>query len=326
MKVYQFLLTITIFFLTWILTQTTILAQESPFSLRISPSFHDITLSQNVSRQEIEVQIENTSKQDLTFELSSMDVTQDNTTGKTILLPSSKNNSYLLAPYISFPENNIIIKAGEKKKIKAIIENSPSLSVGGHYGAIVAQAKVNNEKTKSNAIVASISSLIFLNKEGNVKASLVIQDIPELNKKIRFTHPNKITLSMVNKGTIHLIPYGRFEIKDSLGRIVAKAVINEDSAIILPTIQRNISARITNISLSLPFSYYTFVVLGRDSLALTNYSYYGSYFYINPYFAVLLISTIGIGILQRKKIYHFVHRIAKTLHQNIIIKPKSKHN
>lgn len=322
MKFYRLLFTLIIAYSILFTQQIPLLAAEQSSMLFISPSFHKVNISEQEERKTVFTKIKNTSSQDLTIQLSVVDINQINGTGRMTLVSANKNSLYSLKKYITFPEETFALKAQEAKTVPVII-NSSTMNAGGYYGAIVFEARGNNESVKKSGAVHGISTLLFITKTGDIKPAISVKQIITLKSNIQFSYPNNLEVIFTNKGNVDLIPYGRIEIYDPFNRLLSKGVLNDSSDIVLPGVERTIVAKMDKTALTLPFSLNKVIIYGQDSQKITSYTYSSNLLYFNPIFLLIILLLFIASFVYRNKIYTCVINSVNKFKKKKIIKSVS---
>lgn len=323
MKFYRLLLTLSIVFSVLFTQQAYSLAAEQSSMLFITPSFHKVTIAEQEQRKTILTKIKNISTQDLTIQLSVVDINQSNGTGRMNLVSANKNSLYSLKKYITFPEEIFVLKAQETRTVPIIV-NSSTMNAGGYYGAIVFEARGNNQLIKKSGALHGISTLLFITKTGDIKPAITVKQIITLKSNLQFSYPNNLEVLFTNKGNVDLIPYGRIEIYDAFNRLVSKGVLNNSSHIVLPGVERTIVAKMDKIAITMPFSINKVIIYGQDSQKITSYTYSSSLIYFNPLFLGIVFLIFIICFVYRKKIYPYVINSVNKFKKMKIIKSVSK--
>ncbi len=201
----------------------------------LSPPFADIEIINNEDK-EFELEIGNDGEADLVFKLSVVDFGSLDESGGVAFLtanPSKDERKYALASWISLEKSEVVVAAKSKEIVKITILNKESLLPGGHYGAVLATLR-NEEKSLGDKVGVnqSLASLLYVQKSGNEKRNLVLRNIYWRNPTLKLL--DEVELRFENNGNTHLVPRGKVEIKNIFNKVVAKGIINEASAKILP--------------------------------------------------------------------------------------------
>lgn len=276
-------------------------AQEN--GIRVSPAFLEVELDEAESEKEVEIEIENLTNETISLDFFAIDFRQANELGGVDFLGvNSQDYSYSLASFISFETTSITLEKGESQSLNVTITNRPDLSPGGHYAAIVGNLEGENDRNEESALVKpAVSSLILLRKSGGEVFSISLLETNWPNT-LMFGFPNRqLQLLLQNEGNVHLIPYGTVTIKDIFGKEIAKGSINNASSIILPEARRWVDVRLDEINYSLPFSFVTMDIKGRDSIDKTTFVYSQTAILINPILLAILVLISGITIFYLKK-------------------------
>ncbi len=280
---------------------STLFAQKHNGVLEVSPAYLEVVLEKPDEEKAIELQYSNTSKQSVSLELYAIDFKQQGEQGGIIFLgEDSKTYSYSLSSFLSFESNNLEIASGEKRTFIVKVKNREDISPGGHYAAIIARQV---QDTNETSVSPAVSSLVFMRKTGGERFNLSVQKIGWPRLPIQFSVPLHIEITFQNAGNIHVIPYGRAEIRDMFGRLLYKGIVNDSSAIIFPESRRRISLDFKAVEAMLPFSLNSFRVVGNDSLHKVQYVYQDSFLYINPptFIVIILISILLLIFIRRER-------------------------
>lgn len=157
--------------------------------------------------------------------------------------PAPRNDFRALVASIS----DVNLAAGQKKDISVKISIPKDAHSGGYYGAI-RFVPVNNGSQSSNVgLTASVGTIVLVTVPGDLteKATLV-QISAEQNDKAKsfITSGNVSVLTRLkNDGDIHLKPFGRVQVKNAFGKVVASYEFNnvDPRANILPESTRKFS-------------------------------------------------------------------------------------
>jgi len=226
------------FVCTFLLSHSTVLAEENSRGIVLSPAFQEILLDTNDKQRDFSLSVTNTENSAVTLRITVFDFGSLDESGGVAFLGAENDLSkkYALASWIRPEKDVFMLESNETKKILVTIENREGLSPGGHYGALLFRGEGTNEEggTSSNSIALkqSLSSLVFVKKIGGEIYHLELKESKYENNPVLFQ--DMMRLRFQNSGNVHLIPRGTITVTDPLKRIVGKGVINEESAIILP--------------------------------------------------------------------------------------------
>ena len=178
---------------------------------------------------------------------------------------------------------------GKNTEIISII-NAENLAAGGHYGAIIYKPSaisslLNNTKV---SFIPSVASLIFLVTAGGGTQDLKLSNI--LQSRIDFSLPTTTSFIMANSGNTQTDPIGYVSLSGPGHHLIAQAIINHTSTLILPSSSVLMSVKLpTNNSLFAWPGIYTlkFVYSYSGSDKLTTIT--KSFVYINLLLVALLV-------------------------------------
>ncbi len=261
----------------------------------VDPAFVEVTLQQPQQEKQIIISYTNNTNSSLRLEFFALDFRQKDELGTLSFLGAeSKSFSYSLSSFLQFETNTMTLAPKEKQNLRIYVTNRPDLSPGGHYAAVVAKEIDNGQVQNGQTQVSpAISALIFLRKEGGERFNLSLNNMNWPESWLVFSHPKDIVLTFQNEGNIHLVPYGRVEIRDWSGRLTYKGVINTSSLRVFPETRRQIKVDMQQQAWNLPVTIEQISVSGSDSLNKTKFLSQQSYLFIDPllliFFAIIIL-------------------------------------
>lgn len=276
-------------------------AQESKNgSLEVSPAYLEVVLEEPGIGKTFEITYRNNSSQSMSLDIFPIDFKQQGERGGVIFLDEDvKSYSYSLSSFLTFETNHLQLEPNSEKTLTVTVTNRQDLSPGGHYAAIVAKNVSSSQET--NSVSPAISTLIFMRKMGGEWFNLSIRSLDWPTSVVALSMPKTTDILFQNEGNIHVVPYGRVEIKDMFGRLVAKGVMNTTSAIVMPESRRLIPVQFTRLERMAPISFNTLEINGSDSLRKTRYTYQETFLYIHPAVLLVLLVVVGFIILRRRR-------------------------
>lgn len=191
----------------------------------VGPGRSEINL-QPGETQTIFVSIANRISDDRTFKLEVVDVTGSSDGSSALNLVEGERGPYSITDYISFPEDTMTLKLGDRARVPVTVSLPPNAEPGGYYGSIlVSTVQVGQEATDTamprNPIIARVGSHVFLTVGGQQQytgETLGIDTIPSTNW---YTEgPINLGITYENTGSVHLNPYGEITITNILGEQV----------------------------------------------------------------------------------------------------------
>jgi len=247
--------------------------QNTAKGFSVNPFFQEINLEKDQAEKTFAVEITNNTENLAVLKLSVVDFGALDESGGVAFLGDSKNltNKYSLASWISLENDGLVINSGEKQSVRVTIQNKESLAPGGHYAAILAKLDSSDNSLDHDAskvaLDPSFSSLIFVRKIGGEIYGLSLKD-QEISKGI-LGLPSNIRLRFQNTGNVHVTPHGLVRLSDPLGREVARGIINQESALILPETFRIFPTSLQKTALAFVPGYYKLAIDyrydGKDS-------------------------------------------------------------
>ncbi len=282
-----------------------LLATELSFAKNIvvEPAYQTIDLNKGEAA-EAEITLKNNTDKAITFNLFTLNFSQNDSGVIEFLGKDVTSYSFALASYISLPQDSITVEAQSTDTVTVTINDRQDLSPGGHYAAVVAQAEGVENIKSATQFTPALASLLLLRKTGGEIFNLSLKDISWPHRFIHFRYPRNVALTFHNEGNIHVIPRGRVEVYDMFGRLTHKGVLNTASKYIFPSSRRTIEVPISRVAFTLPVSIDHVIIKGNDSLNKVSYSYRETYLYINPLFAgilVFVIAAVCYTFIRRRK-------------------------
>lgn len=245
-----------------------VLAGEGNPGFTLSPFSQEIILEPGQQETEFSVSIENTTEAEADFRVLALDFTaRDDSGGVTFLAADGQPRKYGLAAWMELEPDVLVLGPREKKDVIVTLKNDESLSVGGHYGAIVFRME---GASGSSPVAFKLASLVFARKAGGEESKMELQG-QELQTRF-LKNPDGIKLFFQNTGNTHLVPRGIVRVVDFFGREVLRGIINPESAIILPETTRSFPVTFQKLSAIIFPGRYTLSVEyrfdGRDDFAM----------------------------------------------------------
>ncbi len=214
---------------------TGVSASSGTFS--IEPIFTDIRLESEGERN-FSLEVGNQTTNPIVFRISFVDFGSLGESGGVAFLGNgvSTEHRYGLASWLSAEKDVVTVLPQTKETIHFTVENKESLSPGGHYAAVLFRAEkegADQGTTISDvSITPDLTALIFVQKTGGAIEELQYRD--SALQAVIFGIPEKWSERFQNSGNVHLTPRGVVEVRDMLGRVVRRGILNEESGIILP--------------------------------------------------------------------------------------------
>jgi hypothetical protein len=226
----------------------------TPKGITLSPALESVKIQSTEPEHQLTFYITNHKNTPQTINIKTADFNTLDETGGLVFVgsnPTQLQKKYGLASWISLPQSTITVQPNQSANLTAFILNLPSLSSGGHYGALMLQLDGNSgSSSKSNEVSVQpiASSLLFVDKAGGDTHFLSLANVYATHNL--FSLPSSVTLRFKNNGNTHLIPRGIITITDPSGKLVSKGVINENSGIILPETYRRYSVPLNKVASS----------------------------------------------------------------------------
>lgn len=224
---------------------------QSSNGFRISPLRNELTIEKGKT-QTVNISVENPSS--IAFKAKGVinDFLASNSEDgqPELLLDGSFAPSHSLKrlvtdpPVVSFGPN-------ERKEIQISVSVPANAAAGGYYGA-VRFLPADSKNNANVSLTASVGSLFLVNVPGDVKEHLSLEQFGAAsNGKIKslITSGNVVIVTRLkNDGDTHEKPFGKIQVKNSAGKLIAEQEINnvEPQSNILPSSIRKFETKIPN--------------------------------------------------------------------------------
>lgn len=203
---------------------------EGRESLTISPLRNELKLIPG-QQYEASVKLENSGEADLEAAIyaSSFSIKNENYDQEFNQLnsPSSVNN------WVKFSQNTIFLPAKSKQSIKYIVSVPANAEPGGHYAAIFAQTKSQNQKKTDVIEVKRVASLVNMEVAGDIVRTGKIESLQ--SNLWQNNHQILSQLRLYNDGNTHYRVDGYQRLKNLLGRELGSVRL---SGLLLPQTTR----------------------------------------------------------------------------------------
>jgi hypothetical protein len=276
----------------------------SSSGLSVSPAITQASLTSNQTYLTLNETVTNISPIPLVINVHPQDFGSIGGTGTINFLSSTSynpaDNPHGLQNSVQLFSQKFTLAPGASYTEQINILGTESLAPGGHYGAIeytpTAVVGVNNTKISTTP---SVASLIFLTTAGGGTQNLHLNNI--LQSKLSFSLPKMTSFIMANSGNTQSTPIGYVSLSGLGHNLVAQAILNHNSLLVLPSSSILMSTSIPTHStfLTLPGIYTLKFVYGyTGSSKLTTVS--KSFLYINLFLiAFLIIVLIALVLVIR---------------------------
>jgi hypothetical protein len=265
-------------------------------AISIEPAFQTVDLVATESAVPTQLNISNTSSSDLVVTLSTLDFRQSGSDGSIAFIDKPSNPlEPLFASYLVIEPQTLLLTAGSTQQAVVTVKNSPSLTPGGHYAAVLVKAQAVNDATATSAIIPALSAQLLVRKVGGEQYGLTVTPVSQL-PALLFHIPSRFTLRYTNTGNTHVVPHGKVVVRDSWGTIVREASLNQGSLWVLPAAQREVTEQFVNQTWSWPVAFLTVEVQGSTKPGNVTFVSQTSVVYIAPYLIFLILAVILTGM------------------------------
>jgi len=269
---------------------------SAQFSLGIAPLTFEITANPG-DIVENYLKVYNPSPDtSVQIEMVIEDIAPTGEAGHVIVEPA-ETETYSLARWIETEPKEFSLAPREEKFVKFTINIPENAEPGGHYGTVIAGAKlVAGPRATGAAILPRVGSLVLLTVPGVMREELIVKEFIAPNYS-EFG-PIPFTIRFENTGTVHIKPTGYITVTNWLGQKVAD--IEFPSHNVLPRAVRKFET-------SLPQKWlfagrYTATLTGNYGLSNVSLTPTVITFWVFPWkFGLGILIVIILLILSRKR-------------------------
>jgi len=269
---------------------------SAQFSLGIAPLTFEITANPG-DIVENYLKVYNPSPDtSVQIEMVIEDIAPTGEAGHVIVEPA-ETETYSLARWIETEPKEFSLAPREEKFVKFTINIPENAEPGGHYGTVIAGAKlVAGPRATGAAILPRVGSLVLLTVPGVMREELIVKEFIAPNYS-EFG-PIPFTIRFENTGTVHVKPTGYITVTNWLGQKVAN--IEFPSHNVLPRAVRKFET-------SLPQKWlfagrYTATLTGNYGLSNVSLTPTVITFWVFPWkFGLGILIVIILLILSRKR-------------------------
>jgi len=269
---------------------------SAQFSLGIAPLTFEITANPG-DIVENYLKVYNPSPDtSVQIEMVIEDIAPTGEAGHVIVEPA-ETETYSLARWIETEPKEFSLAPREEKFVKFTINIPENAEPGGHYGTVIAGAKlVAGPRATGAAILPRVGSLVLLTVPGVMREELIVKEFIAPNYS-EFG-PIPFTIRFENTGTVHVKPTGYITVTNWLGQKVAN--IEFPSHNVLPRAVRKFET-------SLPQKWlfagrYTATLTGNYGLSNVSLTPTVITFWVFPWkFGLGILIVLILLILSRKR-------------------------
>jgi hypothetical protein len=233
-------------------------------TIQVSPAFQEIVIDETQNRVEGEFTLTNDTSNAQNFTVFAVDIKQFDAEGRVILSDRPLSGAaYSLADFVQLRTPDLSFGPGETRAVPFTILNTPGLSPGGHYAALVARATATSSASLQQVLPA-LSSFLLVRKQGGEQYHLSLIASSLERQLFLWRVPAEIDLSFSNQGNVHVVPRGVIEVRDVFGRLTHKGTINQGSLYVFPGTQRRIAVDVAQVAWSWPVMIAQVQISGRS--------------------------------------------------------------
>lgn len=278
-------------------------AQDSKSITIIPPKFELFgnpgdTLTENI-------RVRNDSSAPFTYQVVVEDFSSSGEEGFVVLEEDSDDDTYSLAGWIDFQEDELLIQPGEEVTFTFNIIIPRDAEPGGHYASVLFQSGSEPEPGTAS-VTQRIGSLVLLRVSGNVVEEAAIESftVPGFSQ----TSPVDLTLRVKNNGNVHVQPKGTIIITNLFGQKVDEIPLQ--GANVLPEAVRKMDTQWERQNALGIYTATLVATYGQQNIPLTA----AARFAVASTTALILITVIGLaGIILMVSLISGRGRLIKAL-------------
>ena len=295
-KTFYFSILVFIFAILFFIFNLPLVSAQTQKGISVTPSIMHLDLAEDPPQYSITYK--NTTQGEITLALSAKDFDELEESYKINFLEGqdAANYRYSLSSWISFEHKTIQLAPNEEKSVRIFIDKD-RITKGGHYASILAEIEQPDEK-KQVSVRAILSSLLFVRAStGQEIEKGKILSLRPLRNWLEY--PESFTWRFENSGNVHVVPYGLIEVYDSLGNLVSKGILNEDSLDALPESIRTYRTKVTTYQNFLIPAVYTAKIsahFGKQNLKadfLVKFFSWGSFDFVKIALILIIITVVS---------------------------------
>lgn len=180
------------------------------------------------------ISVVNRTDREMKFNLQVEDFTGTKDPSQVVVLLGSKEGPYSLKDYIQPEIKTFSLKAKQRIILPVVISLPEDAEPGGLYGSLL----VSNDPTLEDSdadgakgrtkTISRLGALFFVRVEGDAREEGRLEDFRLAGPKKMFYEkgPFNFELLFSNNGNVHLIPHGKLEVTNTLGRKVGEVGVD----------------------------------------------------------------------------------------------------
>jgi len=168
---------------------------------------------------------------DFTIEIEDFSGSYDE--DQTVVLFGEAKGPYSLKDYIKPEITEFSLKHGERILIPVEVNIPDDSEAGGLYASVLVSTVPSTTETKASAgqtrIISRLGTLFFVRVAGDVNESAKLESFKVSDTKYGFYEkgPIPFEIALRNDGNIHIIPSGKIEITNLIGKKVGEVTVDK---------------------------------------------------------------------------------------------------
>lgn len=197
----------------------------------LGPGKTDLVLDPG-QRTTQQIAVTNRTGSDKTFKLEVEDFSGSYEADQTVVLFGDAKGPYSLKDYVKPEITEFSLKHGERILIPVEINIPEDSEAGGLYASVLVSTNVANDEKATNAgktkLITRLGTLFFVRVTGDVEESADLKGFKVSDTPYGFYEkgPIPFEITLQNEGNIHLVPTGKIEIRNLLGKKVGEVTVD----------------------------------------------------------------------------------------------------
>jgi len=202
--------------------------------IQVSSPIYNATIDPGGSYQDT-IKVRNVSDTPQTFYPEVFDFRPSGETGtpEFILNGDAQSYTYSLASWINISKVGIKLEPNKSTALNFVINVPKNAEPGGRYAGILFGTSPPHTDGSQIAISNKVGSIVLVRVSGAAKEVATVKEF-STPKNFYTTPPVDFVARIQNSGSVHVIPKGTIDIKDTFGRKVATLPVNEKNGNVLP--------------------------------------------------------------------------------------------
>ncbi len=198
----------------------------------VGPTKIELNVSPGETGQAI-IEIENRTGRTGIYDFSFEDFVGGEEGGSNVVLLGGEAGVFSLRDYISVEESSVVLKHGDRIRVPVSVSIPTGAIPGGKFASFLVSSRLesdlslNLEGQSGAKILGRVGVLFFVTVPGDVKEDGSLQSFRVAkDSKILKGGEAVFQIGFENTGTVHLNPYGVITIRNIVGQVVSRRIVD----------------------------------------------------------------------------------------------------